>query len=91
MVEVIPTPGHAPGHQSLVVDLPETGRVVLCGDAAYTRENLERDETTGDDRVAARESLALIRSLVHEDLDRAFVSHDMTAWSGWRTVPQTYR
>ena len=90
-VEVIPTPGHTPGHQSLVVELPETGRVVLCGDAAYTRENLERDETTGQDRAAAKESLALIRSLVNDDLDRAFVSHDMAAWSGWRTAPQSYR
>src|SRR5258708_39225222 len=33
-VEVVPTPGHAPGHQSLVLDLSETGRIVLCGDAA---------------------------------------------------------
>jgi len=90
-VEVVPTPGHAPGHQSLVVDLPETGRVVLCGDAAYTRENLGRDVITGHDPAAARESLALIRSLVKDDLDRAFVSHDMAAWSRWRTAPATYR
>ncbi|HEV8230359.1 MAG TPA: N-acyl homoserine lactonase family protein, partial [Candidatus Limnocylindria bacterium] len=43
-LEVVPTPGHAPGHQSLVVDLKETGRVVLAGDAAFTRANLERGE-----------------------------------------------
>jgi len=90
-VEVVPTPGHAPGHQSLVVDLPETGRIVLCGDAAYTRENLERGVTTGQDRAAATESLALIRSLVKDDLERAFVSHDLAAWSRWRTAPATYR
>src|SRR5919198_648156 len=36
-VEVVPTPGHAPGHQSLVVDLAETGRVVLTGDRARAR------------------------------------------------------
>src|SRR5437667_288250 len=30
-LEVVPTPGHAPGHQSLVVDLAETGPVVPCG------------------------------------------------------------
>lgn len=79
-VEVVPTPGHAPGHQSLVVDLKETGRVVLCGDAAFTRANLERGETAGQDPAAAKESLALIRSLVHEDLDRAFPSHDPTTF-----------
>ena len=85
-VEVVPTPGHAPGHQSLVVDLAETGRVVLCGDAAYTRSNLERGETTAPDQAAAKESLALIRSLVQEDLDRAFPSHDATQFR-----PGTYR
>ncbi|MBI2983476.1 MAG: N-acyl homoserine lactonase family protein [Chloroflexi bacterium] len=90
-VEVVPTPGHAAGHQSLVVDLPEMGRVVLCGDAAYTRENLERGETSGPDRESARSSLALIRSLVNEDLDRAFPSHDASAWATWRHAPASYR
>ncbi|MDP9264789.1 MAG: N-acyl homoserine lactonase family protein [Chloroflexota bacterium] len=90
-VEVVPTPGHAPGHQSLVVDLPQHGRVVLCGDAAFTRANLERGETPGEDPAAARESLALIRSLVKQDLARAFTSHDADAWSTWRHAPAGYR
>jgi len=90
-VEVVTTPGHAAGHQSLVVDLPETGRVVLCGDAAFTRENLERGETPALDPEAAKVSLALIRSLVNHDLDRCFVSHDAAAWSRWRHAPEPYR
>ena len=90
-VEVVPTPGHAPGHQSLVVDLVESGRVVLCGDAAFTRENLERGDETAQDRAAAKESLALIRSLVGDDLDRAFASHDAAAFAGWRRAPEVYR
>lgn len=90
-VEVVPTPGHAPGHQSLVVDLPETGRVVLCGDAAFTRENLARGETAAPDAAAAAASLALISSLVDGDLDRCFTSHDATSWATWRHAPQVYR
>lgn len=89
-VAVVPTPGHAPGHQSLVVDLPVTGRVVLCGDAAYTRENLERDEIPATDPEAARASLARIRELVGGDLDRAFPSHDSAAFATWRTAPAVY-
>lgn len=90
-VEVVPTPGHAPGHQSLIVDLPETGRVVLCGDAAFTRENLERDVIRAQDEAAAKESLALIRSVVKDDLDRVFTSHDAASWSQWKHAPETYR
>ncbi|HET7699725.1 MAG TPA: N-acyl homoserine lactonase family protein [Candidatus Limnocylindria bacterium] len=90
-VEVVPTPGHAPGHQSLLVDLPQTGRVVLAGDAAFTRENLERAEITASDPVSAGRSLAEIRSLVGDDLTRVFTSHDAAAWEGWRRAPDAYR
>jgi N-acyl homoserine lactone hydrolase len=90
-LEVVPTPGHAPGHQSLVVDLKESGRVVLCGDAAFTRENLERGEIRAPDEPTARDSLALIRSLVHDDLDRVFTSHDARSFGRWRHAPEIYR
>ncbi|MDE3101886.1 MAG: N-acyl homoserine lactonase family protein [Chloroflexota bacterium] len=90
-VEVVPTPGHAVGHQSLVLDLPETGRVVLCGDAANTRANLERGEEPALAPDDAKASLALIRSLVNDDLDRCFPSHDMAAWRSWRHAPEVYR
>lgn len=90
-IEVVPTPGHAPGHQSLVVDLAETGRVVLTGDAAFTRANLERGEIPAMDQAAAKESLALIRSLVKDDLSRVFTSHDASSWPTWRHAPEIYR
>jgi len=32
-VTILSTPGHTPGHQSLLVRLPKTGYVVLSGDA----------------------------------------------------------
>jgi N-acyl homoserine lactone hydrolase len=35
-LRLIPTPGHTPGHQSLVIDAPE-GRVVLAGQAVQSR------------------------------------------------------
>ena len=95
-VEVVPTPGHAPGHQSLVVELRETGILrargcSLRGDAAFTRENLERGEIRAPDEQTAKESLALIRSLVKDDLERVFVSHDAASWSRWKRAPESYR
>lgn len=38
-VTIISTPGHTPGHQSLMVRLPKTGTVILSGDLAHFKEN----------------------------------------------------
>ena len=38
-VTIISTPGHTPGHQSLLVKLPKTGAVVLSGDAVHFKDN----------------------------------------------------
>jgi N-acyl homoserine lactone hydrolase len=40
-VVVLRTPGHTPGHSSLLVKLPQTGAVVLSGDAIHFRENYD--------------------------------------------------
>lgn len=37
----IDTKGHTRGHQSVIVDLPESGKIVLVGDAAAFQENLD--------------------------------------------------
>ena len=38
-VQVVSTPGHTVGHQSVMVKLPKTGTLLLAGDAVYTTEN----------------------------------------------------
>jgi N-acyl homoserine lactone hydrolase len=40
-VRIIPTPGHTPGHQSVIVKLPK-GDVLLAGDCCYTQRNLDQ-------------------------------------------------
>ena len=37
------TPGHTPGHHSLLVKLPQMGNVLITGDPAHFRENYEND------------------------------------------------
>ena len=68
-VRLIPTPGHTPGHQSLVVD-SVAGRTVLVGQALYTRA--EWDGASGPgvsglesawDETAYRASVARLRAL----------------------------
>ncbi|HTP71567.1 MAG TPA: N-acyl homoserine lactonase family protein [Burkholderiaceae bacterium] len=46
-VVIVSTPGHTPGHQSLVVRLPKTGTLVLSGDAAHFRENFDNRRVPG--------------------------------------------
>ncbi len=45
-VRVVATPGHTVGHQSVIVDMPEGGAVMI-GDAAYTTE-IYRDVDEAD-------------------------------------------
>jgi N-acyl homoserine lactone hydrolase len=49
-VRLLPTPGHTPGHQSVLVDTDD-GLVVLGGDVAYTFHALADADTEGKRRV----------------------------------------
>jgi N-acyl homoserine lactone hydrolase len=73
----ISTPGHSPGHQSLLVDLPRTGRVVLAGDVGDLQENFLRRILPGEaaDDEAALASIDRINALVDQGA-RLFLTHD---------------
>jgi N-acyl homoserine lactone hydrolase len=69
-VRVVATPGHTVGHQSVIVDAPDGGAVMI-GDAAYTSD-IYREGATADlsqwrgqyaDRVAWTESLEKLRGM----------------------------
>jgi N-acyl homoserine lactone hydrolase len=45
-IHVVPTPGHSPGHQSIVIET-EAGRAILAGDLAPLHENWERQIPNG--------------------------------------------
>ena len=55
-VTIIATPGHTPGHQSLLVKLPMTGALLLSGDAVHFKENW--------DNRRGKEGQALILNLL---------------------------
>lgn len=75
--EVVSTPGHCVGHQSVVLRLAETGTVVLCGDAVYCRDNLERDAWDGQaDPLLARESAARLQAIAEAEAALVVFGHD---------------
>ena len=43
-VRLVPTPGHTPGHQSLLLDDAEGGRAAIVGQAVYSRAEWEGSE-----------------------------------------------
>ena len=66
-LRVVPTPGHTPGHQSVLVDT-EDGLVVVAGDVAYTWE--EFDAPTNDSARMLTELAPRRIWLAHEPTPR---------------------
>lgn len=64
------TPGHAPAHQSVPVRLPESGPLVVCGDATYTQANLDAGSWDGQadpEAAAASASAAKLQRVAEQE------------------------
>jgi len=72
------TPGHTPGHQSLLVRLPKRGPVLLTGDLVHLVYSWEHDIVPGFnfDQAASRRSIAAMKQLVKETGAQVWVNHD---------------
>ncbi len=85
-VVCLPTYGHTPGHQSLRVLTEQGGEFVLCGDACYLKESLEKMKAPGviADRAAALAVFERFREMQARGA-RIMFGHDPDFW---KTVPQ---
>jgi N-acyl homoserine lactone hydrolase len=91
-IEVLLTPGHAPAHESVMVRLPETGNMVVCGDAVYTKENLDHASWGGQaDPEAAAESAAKLQRIAQEQSATLLFGHDPAQAKQFHRSPQSYR
>jgi N-acyl homoserine lactone hydrolase len=90
-VQVLFTPGHTPGHQSLLVNLPKSGRVLLTGDACYTTENLEEEVMPGFtwNLEETRKSIEMIRHLKATGATM-LIGHDPVLWPKYKKGPEFY-
>ena len=77
-VIVLRTPGHTPGHQSLLVKLPQTGNVVLSGDAVHFRENYDSDGVPAFnfDRAETVASIERLRRIAANLKATVIIQHD---------------
>jgi N-acyl homoserine lactone hydrolase len=81
-VEAIETSGHAVGHMSLLVRLPNTGPVLLAIDAISTQENLETDNWgTANNREQARVSAHRLAAIAEREHALLITGHDPDQWS----------
>lgn len=87
------TAGHTPGHQSFAIELP--GRaVVLAGDAADLRVNIERRLPTGstaapEDEPRADAAIRRLADLDTRDGVEVWPGHD-PEWGPWREVTDAH-
>ena len=77
-VMILRTPGHTPGHQSLLVRLKEKGAVILTGDAAHFHENYDSDGVPGFnyDRAETVASLERIKKIAANLKATVIIQHD---------------
>jgi len=83
-VRIIPTHGHTPGHQSLVVKLPK-GDILLAGDCCYTERNLDLMALQGAmaDKEAGWASMRYLAKQ-RDAGTRILFGHDGLQWAGIR-------
>ncbi len=91
-VTLISTPGHTPGHQSLLVHLRNSGFIMLSGDVAHSEGNFEKDivsslNTSKADSIASMEK---VRHLVATYHAMFFINHDKSQTDALKLVPAFY-
>ena len=84
-IVLVHTPGHTPGHQSMIVTLPDYDRpLLLCQDACYMRANFERNPFSlnlmwnAERWYQSVERIRFLASLGHE----IWFGHEMESWDG---------
>lgn len=92
-VTVVRTDGHTPGHQSLVVELPETGPVILAGDSCYWQEHIDQERVPGVvwDPTRALHAIKKLKTIARLTGGRIFPSHDPVFWQTVKQAPEAYR
>ncbi|WP_242404612.1 N-acyl homoserine lactonase family protein [Janthinobacterium agaricidamnosum] len=91
-VTILSTPGHTPGHQSLLVKLHNTGAVVLSGDAVHFKDNWDkrRVPALNADAAASRASLEKIAQVMETEHAQLWINHDVPQSKAQKHSPEFY-
>jgi N-acyl homoserine lactone hydrolase len=95
-VELIASGGHVPGHQSVLVTLPQTGPVLLAIDAmtrdiaGYTPETRPIGPFDMDEAGVRASTAKLLDLAVRRGVTLIVFGHDAEQWKNLRTAPEYY-
>lgn len=90
-VVAFPTPGHTPGHQSLMVKRGDRKSLILCADAGYTIENMMEAIPPGLawDIPQSLEALYIFKVMKYLGAD-IVPSHDPDYWKNRPLAPKPF-
>jgi len=91
-VTILSTPGHTPGHQSLLVKLPKTGAVVLSGDAVHFRDNWDnrRVPSMNANKDQSAASMQKIADTLGKEKAQLWINHDKVQRDSQKMSPEFY-
>ncbi len=88
-VRAVSSPGHTAGHMSLWVELPKGPPVLLAGDAADLKENLDDEIAPGacwqDQFELAVDSIRKLKHIAQSESAQIWPNHD---WAFYQGLPQ---
>jgi glyoxylase-like metal-dependent hydrolase (beta-lactamase superfamily II) len=91
-IDLISTPGHTPGSQSLMVHLAKSGYIILSGDVVHSKGNFERRTVPAlnTDRTQSLASMQRIRSIMQTRHAQMFINHDKAQTDQLKLIPDFY-
>ncbi|WGR74666.1 MULTISPECIES: N-acyl homoserine lactonase family protein [unclassified Bradyrhizobium] len=91
-VTILSTPGHTPGHQSLLVKLPKTGAVLLSGDAVHFKDNWDnrRVPSMNVNKDQSSASMQKIADTLGKEKAQLWINHDKAQRDGQKLAPEFY-
>ncbi|MBI3545253.1 MAG: N-acyl homoserine lactonase family protein [Gammaproteobacteria bacterium] len=94
-VRAIESPGHTAGHMSLLVELPEGAPILIAGDAADLKENLDQEIAPGlcwhDREDLAVNSIRRLKQLARDSRAELWPNHDMDFYRSRQPFPAFYK
>lgn len=91
-VIILSTPGHTPGHQSLLVKLPNTGAVILSGDAVHFKSNWDnrRVPSINFSKDQTLASMQKISETMTKEKAQFWINHDKAQRDTLKLSPAFY-